>query len=119
MVLRPGGHGALLKNLNEIEGDVIFVKNIDNVVPDRLKPETVWHKKILGGYLLKLQEEIFRYLRVLDGATRQNDSFSEIADFCRQRLSRSVPPEFETLPDTGNRRSCSIYSTVPCASAAW
>jgi len=104
MVLRPGGHGALLKNLNEIEGDVIFVKNIDNVVPDRLKPETVWHKKILGGCLLKLQEEIFRYLRFLDGTVQNNGSLPEIADFCRQRLSRSVPPEFETLSDTRKQK---------------
>ena len=110
MVLRPGGHGALLKNLNEIEGDVIFVKNIDNVVPDRLKPETVSHKKILGGYLLKLQEEIFRYLRFLDGTTHDTGSFPEIADFCRQRLSRSAPPEFDTLP--GSRKKKILFDIL-------
>ncbi len=98
IVLRPGGHGALLKNLDAIEGDVIFVKNIDNVVPDRLKPETVLYKKILGGYLLKLQEETFHHLRFLSSNTPSKKQFSEIAGFCRERLSRGLPPDFEALP---------------------
>jgi len=61
----PGGHGALLKNLNDIDGDILFIKNIDNIVPDRLKDITVLYKKILGGYLVRLQEEIFYHLKLL------------------------------------------------------
>ncbi|MBW2675770.1 MAG: DUF4301 family protein, partial [Deltaproteobacteria bacterium] len=92
IVFRPGGHGALLKNLNAIEGDVLFVKNIDNIVPDRLKPETVLYKKILGGYLLKLQGEIFHHLRSLSGNAPDERQLSGVAGFCRERLSRAVPP---------------------------
>ncbi|MBW2560566.1 MAG: DUF4301 family protein, partial [Deltaproteobacteria bacterium] len=98
IVFRPGGHGALLKNLNAIEGDVAFVKNIDNIVPDRLKPETVLYKKILGGYLLKLQGEIFHHLRSLSGNAPDERQLSGVAGFCRERLSRTVPPTFDTFP---------------------
>ncbi|MBN2397247.1 MAG: DUF4301 family protein [Deltaproteobacteria bacterium] len=98
LVFRPGGHGSLLKNLNSIEDDAIFVKNIDNVVPDRLKPETVLYKKLLGGYLLKLQEEVFHRLRILEGNAPDEKQLSGIAAFCRERLSRTVPPAFDTFP---------------------
>ncbi len=98
IVFRPGGHGGLLKNLNAIEGDVIFVKNIDNVVPDRLKPETVLHKKILGGYLLKLQGEIFHHLRFLSGNTPDERQLSRVAGFCRERISAAVPSDFDNVP---------------------
>ena len=49
LLFRPGGHGALIENLNEIDADVIFIKNIDNVVPDRLKPETVVWNQVIAG----------------------------------------------------------------------
>ncbi|MDO9515735.1 MAG: DUF4301 family protein [Syntrophales bacterium] len=98
IVLRPGGHGALLKNLTAIEGDVIFVKNIDNVVPDRLKQDTILYKKILGGYLLKLQGEVFHHLRFLSDNTPDEKQLSGIAGFCRERLSRGLPPDFDTFP---------------------
>ncbi|MBW2595073.1 MAG: DUF4301 family protein [Deltaproteobacteria bacterium] len=100
LVFRPGGHGALLKNLNAIEEDIIFVKNIDNIVPDRLKPETVLYKKILGGYLVKLQEEIFHYLRFLNENELNEKQFSGIADFCREKLCAVLPSDFEEFPDT-------------------
>ena len=58
-VFRPGGHGALIGNLGALGADVAFVKNIDNVVPDRLKPGTVLYKRALGGYLLMLREILF------------------------------------------------------------
>lgn len=64
-LFRPGGHGALLKNLNTIESDIIFIKNIDNIVPDYLKPETEKWKKALGGFLLKVRTEIFDLIREL------------------------------------------------------
>jgi hypothetical protein len=45
LVFRPGGHGALIENLNDIQGDIIYIKNIDNIVPDPLKGETFLWKK--------------------------------------------------------------------------
>lgn len=65
-VLRPGGHGALLNNLNTLDADMIFVKNIDNVAPDNTKHETVKYKKLLGGIMIELREQVFEYLRILD-----------------------------------------------------
>ena len=61
LLFRPAGHGALLANLNDITADIIFIKNIDNVVPDRIKQPTVAYKKALAGVLLKFQDRIFDY----------------------------------------------------------
>ncbi|MFN3801697.1 DUF4301 family protein, partial [Belliella pelovolcani] len=66
ILFRPAGHGALLENLNEIDGDLIFIKNIDNVVPDRIKGETKEYKVALGGLLLEIQEQIFNALEALE-----------------------------------------------------
>lgn len=61
LLFRPAGHGALLANLNDITADIIFIKNIDNVVPDRIKQPTIAYKKALAGVLLKFQDRIFDY----------------------------------------------------------
>lgn len=66
IVFRPGGHGALIYNLNELKADIIFIKNIDNVTPDRFKADTVKYKKLLGGTLLEVQQQVFGYLNLLD-----------------------------------------------------
>jgi hypothetical protein len=66
LLFRPAGHGALLENLNEISADLIFIKNIDNVVPDRLKPITQTYKMALAGWLLEVQARIFQALKALD-----------------------------------------------------
>ena len=85
LLFRPGGHGALIENLNEIDADVIFVKNIDNVVPDRLKTDTVIWKQIIAGVLVTLQQKAFEYLRILDeGATEAQ--LAEMAKFVREQL---------------------------------
>ena len=85
LLFRPGGHGALIENLNEIEADVVFIKNIDNVVPDRLKPETVEWKQVIAGVLVTLQKQAFEYLRMLDaGATEAQ--LKEMADFVEKQL---------------------------------
>ncbi len=63
---RPGGHGALLKNLDAIEGDIIFLKNIDNVVHQRFLDETIRWKKAIAGKLVLLRDRIWGYLRALD-----------------------------------------------------
>ena len=76
LVFRPGGHGALIENLNDLDADIVFIKNIDNVVPDRLKEDTVSYKKLLAGVLVQLQEQVFTYLRRLDeGNCTQEDHY--------------------------------------------
>jgi hypothetical protein len=66
LLFRPGGHGALIENLNDLDADIIFIKNIDNVVPDRLKKPTINYKKALAGVLLKNQEKLFFYQKELN-----------------------------------------------------
>ncbi|MBQ3701078.1 MAG: DUF4301 family protein [Prevotella sp.] len=86
LLFRPGGHGALIENLNEIEADVIFVKNIDNVVPDRLKDDTVEWKQIIAGVLVTLQRKAFDYLRLLDTGKYTHEQIEDIIRFVQQDL---------------------------------
>jgi len=97
LCFRPGGHGSLLENLNAIDGDIIFLKNIDNVVPDRLKGETVLYKKILSGYLVSLQKQIFSYLQLLDEKRMNHQEMDQLLAFCRERLHMAFPKSFESL----------------------
>ena len=66
LVFRPAGHGALIKNLNELEGDLVFIKNIDNVAPERFHPTTGRWKRLLAGFLVELQREISDLLDSLE-----------------------------------------------------
>lgn len=86
LLFRPGGHGALIENLNEIDADVVFVKNIDNVVPDRLKADTVRWKQVIGGVLADVQEKAFEYLRLLDTGIYNHEKIEEIIRFVQQEL---------------------------------
>jgi len=95
LVFRPGGHGALLENLNSIDGDIIYLKNIDNVVPDRLKPVTTLYKKALGGYLILLQNEIFKFLRLVSKKEADNGAIADMISFCKDRLNIVMPAWLE------------------------
>ena len=86
LLFRPGGHGALIENLNEIDADVIFVKNIDNVVPDRLKADTVEWKQIIAGVLVTLQKKAFEYLNLLDSGKYTHEQIEEMIRFVQQDL---------------------------------
>ena len=91
LVFRPGGHGALIENLNDLEGDIIFIKNIDNVVPDRLKESTVLFKKIIAGLLVNLQRQCFGYLNELENESISKAKLAIIAQFCEARLNNHHP----------------------------
>ena len=86
LLFRPGGHGALIENLNDIESDIVFIKNIDNVVPDRLKDETVKYKKLIAGVLVSLQKKAFEYLRLIDSGKYTHEQIEEIIRFVQQKL---------------------------------
>ncbi len=99
LLFRPGGHGALLDNLDELPADLIFIKNIDNVVPDRLKAVTVEYKKALAGLLLSLRKRVFAYLRMIeDPAELDDDRIREIARFLEQELCLVHPAGFDGIP---------------------
>ena len=86
LLFRPGGHGALIQNLNEIDADVVFVKNIDNVVPDQFKASTVTYKQVIAGILVTLQKKAFEYLRVLDSGQYNHEKLEEIIRFVQRDL---------------------------------
>ena len=87
LVFRPGGHGALIENLNDLNGDVIFIKNIDNVVPDSLKDSTVTYKKVIAGLLVQLQQQCFTYLNELENNLISDSTLMEINEFCKAKLN--------------------------------
>ena len=94
LVFRPAGHGALLYNLNDLDADLVFIKNIDNVSHDRLLPEAIPYKKALAGYLLTLQKQIFSYLNVLSGPDIAVKTIEGIRDYCAKSLQLSLPVHF-------------------------
>ncbi len=90
LVFRPGGHGALIENLNEQRADVIFIKNIDNVVPDWMKHTTVIYKQVLAGMLLELKAKVDDALRTLD-AKPDAKTVGKLAAFAKDELNITVP----------------------------
>ena len=90
LLFRPAGHGALIENLNDLDADVVFIKNIDNVVPDRLKDETISWKMIIAGKLVELQERAFAYLHKLEQGNCSRSELEEMADFLQKELSCEI-----------------------------
>ena len=116
LLFRPGGHGALIENLNEIDADIIFVKNIDNVVPDRLKQDTVAWKQIIAGVLVSLQQKTFEYLRLLDAGA--NDAqLKEMAEFvekclCVNPMGAKVDADYLRKKLNRPMRVCGVVKNV-------
>jgi len=98
ILFRPGGHGALIANLNDLRGDLIYIKNIDNVVPERLLTPVIRWKKILGGYLVRLQSQVHHYLRLLTYGGNQGPRLAEIKDFAQATLGLHLPQGLDLWP---------------------
>ncbi|MFA6633434.1 MAG: DUF4301 family protein [Kiritimatiellia bacterium] len=91
LVLRPGGHGALLENLNTLTQDMVFIRNIDNVVPEALLGPVIHWRKVLGGYLLRCRRQVYKYIGELkDHAAPLR--LREMADFLEQTFGITHPP---------------------------
>ncbi len=86
LFFRPGGHGALIENLNDLDADIIFIKNIDNVVPDERRASTVEYKKIIGGILVATKQRINEYCKKLDKGTPSAEDLEEMLHFTRTVL---------------------------------
>ena len=99
LLFRPGGHGALIENLNDLKSDIVFIKNIDNVVPDRLKPDTFFWKQVIAGVLVGVQKQVFAYLRLLDSHKYSHDDLEDIIRFVRHTLCCDVP-DLKNMEDT-------------------
>ncbi len=105
LLLRPGGHGALLGNLQAIAdggGDLVFVKNIDNVQPDLLKPEAVRWKRVLGGYLADLRRQAFELIAELEAGV--DGALEGATAFLVERLGFQLPASWEELTEDERRR---------------
>ncbi|MDX1315841.1 MAG: DUF4301 family protein, partial [Eudoraea sp.] len=87
LLFRPGGHGALIENLNEQEADIIFIKNIDNVAVPEIAKQSGASKKLLAGVLLQVQEKAFRYAAMLEESTLSGEQVKEIKNFLKNELN--------------------------------
>ena len=91
LLFRPGGHGALIENLNDLGQEIVFIKNIDNIVPETRMEATVTYKKVLAGLLLQLQQKTFEYLELLDEGGLTDDDLNEIIRFAQDKLMIDIP----------------------------
>ncbi len=95
LVFRPAGHGALIENLNNLSGDLIIIKNIDNILPSTKNAVSLRYAKILTGFLISVQKEIFSYLRVLEKQKVNDSLITEIKKFAVEYLSLHIPQDFD------------------------
>ena len=99
LVLRPGGHGALLENLNDLKADIVIIKNIDNLSTDELAGDTFLYKSLLTGYLVKIQNRIFDLLNSLEKKDFSKYSFDEMISFAEKYLFIFQPVGFKDWND--------------------
>lgn len=112
LLFRPGGHGALIENLNEQSAELVFIKNIDNVVPQHLLPTTIAYKRALGGLLLELRNRVFEYLKQLDLQVT-DELVKEIVQFINTRLFATLPTDFLSLDNNGKASYLTKYLNRP------
>ena len=91
LLFRPGGHGALIENLNDLGEEIVFIKNIDNIVPETKAEATITYKKVLAGILLHLQQNTFEYLDMLDEGALSDEELDQIIQFAKTQLMIDIP----------------------------
>lgn len=97
LLFRPGGHGALIQNLNTQDADVVFIKNIDNVVVDSYLDEITESKQMLGGVLVQLQEQAFAFAKIIENKTVSEHQVDAIQSFLATQLHVVFPERFEVM----------------------
>ena len=95
LVFRPGGHGALIENLNNLEADIVFIKNIDNVIQNNVEKISLY-KKGLAGILLAIQQQVFSYLNALDAVSIEPELIDEIILFLKDKLNITMNDGFHS-----------------------
>jgi hypothetical protein len=104
IVFRPGGHGSLLENIQDLQSDIIFVKNIDNVQKGNQQEITLRYKKALGGYLIALLIKVKKYLVLLRDEKPIGEELKEIENFAKNELNIHFIEGFDTLNNSGKRK---------------
>ncbi|TPN87576.1 DUF4301 family protein [Aquimarina algicola] len=99
LFFRPGGHGALIENLNDLDADIIYIKNIDNVVVRKYQDEVSGYKKVLAGKLIEIQDEVFRILNAIDQQQPTEAELKDIKKFLVQQLNVTLPLDFDKFSD--------------------
>lgn len=99
-IFRPGGHGALLYNLNGIDADIIFIKNIDNVAREDVEKENLAWKKILGGLLMDTKSKVHTILDELESGNPGTERLTEIADFISSTFRKEFDPGQDNITNT-------------------
>ncbi|MGH2667317.1 DUF4301 family protein [Flavobacterium sp.] len=94
LVLRPGGHGALINNLNQSQADIVFIKNIDNVSHNNIGTISLY-KKVLAGYLVELQKKTFRNLQQLENSEIKKEDVLKIQHFIENDLNIKTSSDFD------------------------
>ena len=102
LVFRPSGHGALIENLNEIDADILFIKNIDNVVVNKYKSEVARYKKMLAGVILQIQEKAFKYEEALDYEI-STEKLLEISGFVSAKMNVILDSDYKNLSNHEKR----------------
>lgn len=111
LLFRPGGHGALIENLNDLDTDIVFIKNIDNVVVESYEDQHVAYKKMLGGMLLKLQEQIFGFAKALDENSITN--LDAVEQFLTKKLNVVLPKGYQHLSEIERKKLLKNYLNRP------
>lgn len=115
LVFRPSGHGALLENLNEVDADIVFIKNIDNVVIEEFVDEIALSKKMLAGKILHIQSKIFRFLELFSKEKYDSESLMEVKSFLWNELNiKNTPESISGIIDLLNRptRVCGVVKNT-------
>lgn len=94
LMFRPGGHGALLYNLNQQEADLIFIKNIDNILVDAYKYQSLLYKKVLGGLAIHLRRKVYRFCKAIDQNRASLSVRREMEMFFKEWLNITVPEKY-------------------------
>ena len=113
LVLRPGGHGALLENLNQLDADIIFIKNVDNVAPDHLKPQMIRYKKALVGLLLNSQAKIYRYIQKLKKGPLDKSIEIELTEYFQHGMGVKLGPSYHHLSTSARKDHLINYLNRP------
>jgi len=111
LLFRPGGHGALIENLNDLNADLVFIKNIDNIIIDSYSNEVASYKKMLAGMLLKIQEEAFELAKALDDDTLTD--VERVETFLTQKLNVVFSEDYQTMSDSERRKQLKNYLNRP------
>ena len=97
LLFRPGGHGALIRNLDTLDSDIVFISNIDNVSPDRSKKLRIYHKQVLCGVLLEIRAKVFYYLHQLNANEKlEKTRLDSMVSFLHERLAIAIPDMLES-----------------------